>query len=141
MASTGARLHPGESAAASVHIVLDAGRGELYHGIYRDAGETRVAESFETLDILAEGIRNQPGPVVVSEPVVSDLLRPIAGSMLRRNFDADRSRDSLLLVLTAWQGGRFEDPAQIDANYLRRSDTVVVAKLIGVTQLAQSRDS
>ncbi len=140
VASTAARLHPGESAAASVHIVLDAGRGEFYHGIYRDAGKTYVAESFETLDVLVEGIRNQPGPVVVSEPVVSDLLRSVAGSMLRE-ISTPTVRDSLPLVLAAWQGGRFEDPAQIDANYLRRSDAVVVAKLIGATQLAQSRDS
>jgi tRNA threonylcarbamoyladenosine biosynthesis protein TsaB len=140
VASTAARLPVSGPANAPVHVVLDAGRGEFYHGVYRDAGKTRVAESFETLDVLAEGIRNQPGLVVVSEPAVSDLLRSIAGSKLRE-ISAPTVRDSLPLALAAWQSGIFEDPACIDANYLRRSDAVVVSKLSGATQRAQSRDS
>jgi tRNA threonylcarbamoyladenosine biosynthesis protein TsaB len=136
VASTAARLFQSEPADAPVHIVLDAGRGEFYHGMYRDAGKTRMAESFETLDVLVEGIRSQPGTVVVSEPAVSDLLRSIAGSLLRE-IPPPTVRDALPLVVVAWQAGQFRDPADVDANYLRRSDAVVGSKSFGATQPAQ----
>jgi tRNA threonylcarbamoyladenosine biosynthesis protein TsaB len=136
VASMAARLFQSEPADAPVHVVLDAGRGEFYHGMYRDAGKTRIAESFETLDVLAEGIRSQAGTVVVSEPAVSNLLRSIAGSTLRE-IPPPTVRDALPLVVAAWQARQFHDPADVDANYLRRSDAVVGAKSFGATQPAQ----
>jgi tRNA threonylcarbamoyladenosine biosynthesis protein TsaB len=140
VASTASRLFQSEMANAPVHIVLDAGRGEFYHGIYRDAGKTRMAEFFETLDVLVEDIRSQSGTVVVSEPAMSDKLRSIASSTLRE-IPPPTVRDALPLVVAAWQAGQFHDPADVDANYLRRSDAVVGAKCSSMTQSAQSRDS
>jgi tRNA threonylcarbamoyladenosine biosynthesis protein TsaB len=136
VASMAARLPQSGPANAPVHIVLDASRGEFYHGMYRDAGKTRIAESFETLDVLVEDIRSQPGTVVVLEPAVSDQLRSIAGSTLRE-IPPPTVRDALPLVVAAWQAGQFHDPADVDANYLRRSDAVVGSKSFGATQPAQ----
>ena len=56
LASMAARLPSSERGVGAVHVVLDAGRGEFYLGVYRDAGKTRVAESFETLAALEEKI-------------------------------------------------------------------------------------
>jgi tRNA threonylcarbamoyladenosine biosynthesis protein TsaB len=114
-------------ASEPVHVVLDAGRGEFYHGLYRDAGKTRVAESFETLDALTDAIRQQCGPVVVSEAAVKVALHSVAGSRLC-DVSPPSVRDALPLAVEEWRAGRFHDPATVDANYLRRSDAVVVVR-------------
>ncbi|MGH9616018.1 MAG: hypothetical protein ACRD28_04685, partial [Acidobacteriaceae bacterium] len=140
LASIVAKRALGESANLSVHVVLDAGRGEFYHGIYRDAGENRIAESFATLDALAESIGEQPGEVVFSEPAVKIALASVAGAMLRE-ISPPAVQDALPLALAAWNAGEFHDPADVDANYLRRSDAVVVSrtKADPASQPAQSR--
>jgi tRNA threonylcarbamoyladenosine biosynthesis protein TsaB len=127
LASIAAKLPAGEPADAPVHVVLDAGRGEFYHGLYRDAGKTRVAESFETLDALTDSIRQQCGPVVVSEAAVKMALHSVAGSRLCE-VSPPSVRDALPLAVEEWRAGRFHDPATVDANYLRRSDAVVVVR-------------
>jgi tRNA threonylcarbamoyladenosine biosynthesis protein TsaB len=127
LASISAKLSASEPADAPVHVVLDAGRGEFYHGLYRDAGKTQVAESFETLAALADGIRRQSGPVIVSEAAVKSALHSIAGLRLRE-VPPPTVRDALPLAVEEWRAGRFHDPATVDANYLRRSDAVVVVR-------------
>jgi tRNA threonylcarbamoyladenosine biosynthesis protein TsaB len=127
LASIAAKLPASEPADAPVHVVLDAGRGEFYHGLYRDAGKTRVAESFETLDALTDSVRQQLGPVVVSEAAVKMALHSVAGSRLRE-VSPPLVRDALPLAVEEWRAGRFHDPATVDANYLRRSDAVVVVR-------------
>jgi tRNA threonylcarbamoyladenosine biosynthesis protein TsaB len=116
-----------EDAGAEVHVVLDAGRGELYHGIYRDAGKTCVSESFETVDALTARIQERPGQVVISESTVKSALPTIADSRLRE-LPPPTVRDALPLAVEEWRNGRFHDPATVDANYLRRSDAVVVVR-------------
>jgi tRNA threonylcarbamoyladenosine biosynthesis protein TsaB len=127
LAFVAAKLPPTESPDSTTHVVLDAGRGEFYHGIYRDAGKTCLAESFATLDALLDSIRNQPADVVVSEAAVRIALSSIAGAVLRE-IPAPTVRDVLPLAVAAWQAGQFQDPANVDANYLRRSDAVVVLR-------------
>lgn len=126
LAFVAATLPPTESPDSTMHVVLDAGRGEFYHGIYRDAGKTCLAESFETLDALLDSIRKQPADVVVSEAAVKIALSSVAGFVLREVTPT--VRDVLPLAVAAWQAGQFQDPANVDANYLRRSDAVVVSR-------------
>lgn len=127
LASVAAKLSSGELADAAAHVVLDAGRGEFYHGVYRDAGKTRVAESFETLDSLTETIEQQPGRIVVAEASVKTAIDSIAGPRLCE-VPLSSVRDALPLAWEEWRAGRFHDPASVDANYLRRSDAVVVVR-------------
>jgi tRNA threonylcarbamoyladenosine biosynthesis protein TsaB len=127
LASMAAKLPTGESAEGLVHVVLDAGRGEFYHGLYRDAGKTRVAESFETLDALSEKIDQQPGPVIASEASVKTAFHSAAGSRLCE-VPLPSVRDVLPLAVEEWRARRFHDPARVDANYLRRSDAVVIVR-------------
>ncbi|MGO8718519.1 MAG: tRNA (adenosine(37)-N6)-threonylcarbamoyltransferase complex dimerization subunit type 1 TsaB [Acidobacteriaceae bacterium] len=127
LAFVAAKLPPTGSADSPMHVVLDAGRGEFYHGIYRDTGKTCLAESFETLDALLDCIRRCPGDVVVSEPSVKIALSSVAGSVLCE-VTPPTVRDALPLAVAAWQAGQFQDPANVDANYLRRSDAVVVSR-------------
>ncbi|MDR5728125.1 MAG: tRNA (adenosine(37)-N6)-threonylcarbamoyltransferase complex dimerization subunit type 1 TsaB [Terriglobia bacterium] len=128
MVSMAARFQPHETADAPMHSVLDAGRGEFYHGIYRNAGEVCMTESFQTLDGLLNGIHNQPGDVVISEPTVKIALGAIARTTLRE-ISAPTVQDALLLAVAAWQADQFQDSARVDANYLRRSDAVVVSRI------------
>jgi len=127
LASMAAKRPSSELADAAVHVVLDAGRGEFYHGVYRDAGKTRVDESFETLDALTETINQQSGWVVVSEATVKTAFHSVDGSRLCE-VSSPSVRDALPLAVEEWRARRFQDPVSVDANYLRRSDAVVVVR-------------
>lgn len=139
LASMAVRLYPPESANSLVHGVLGAGRGELYHGIYRNAGKTRVGEYFQTFDTLAASIQSEPGLVVASEQAVLHALD--AKGILAREIPPATVRDAVPLAVVAWQAGDLHDSASVDANYLRRSDSVVVARSSGGSQPAQRHGS
>jgi tRNA threonylcarbamoyladenosine biosynthesis protein TsaB len=141
LASMAAKISSREIGDKTVHVVLDAGRGEFYHGAYRDAGKTRVAESFETLAGLTERIDQQPGLVVVSEASVTEAFHSVAGSRVCE-VASPSVRDALPLALEEWRARRFHDPVNVDANYLRRSDAVVVVrtKAEPVAQVARAED-
>ncbi|MHB1935984.1 MAG: tRNA (adenosine(37)-N6)-threonylcarbamoyltransferase complex dimerization subunit type 1 TsaB [Acidobacteriaceae bacterium] len=142
VASMAAKLSTGDSANLPVHVVLDAGRGEFYHGIYRDAGKICVTESFKTLDLLSGGLCEQGGPVAVFEPAVKIALDSLVGSRLRE-VGSPSVRDAFPLAVAVWQAGQFHDPADVDANYLRRSDAVVVVRTKSepTVPATQSQDS
>ncbi|MHB1675402.1 MAG: tRNA (adenosine(37)-N6)-threonylcarbamoyltransferase complex dimerization subunit type 1 TsaB [Acidobacteriaceae bacterium] len=141
LASVAARLTSSEMGDAAMHVVLDAGRGEFYHGVYRNAGHTCMSESFETFDALVEKINQQPGWVIASEASVKTAFQPVAGSRLCE-VSSPSVRDALPLAVEEWRARRFHDPVSVDANYLRRSDAVVVVrtKADPVAQVARVED-
>ncbi|MGC1869437.1 MAG: tRNA (adenosine(37)-N6)-threonylcarbamoyltransferase complex dimerization subunit type 1 TsaB [Acidobacteriaceae bacterium] len=141
LASMADKLSSGEPGNAAVQVVVDAGRGEFYLGVYRDAGKTRVAESFETLESLTEKIDQQLGWVILSEASVKAVIESVAVSRLRE-VPLPSVRDALPLALEEWRAKRFHDPADVDANYLRRSDAVVVVrkKAEPVAEAARAED-
>lgn len=116
-----------EDSNGLVHAVLDAGRGEFYHGAYRDAGEECVTESLETLESLVATFTRAPGPVVASEPNVLAALSAVPG-VAPRQIPYATVREALPLVLTAWQARRFTDVALLDANYLHRINPGIVPR-------------
>jgi tRNA threonylcarbamoyladenosine biosynthesis protein TsaB len=127
LASMAVKLSSSEQTDAAMHVVLDAGRGEFYHGVYRDAGKTRMEESFETLDALTETIDQQWGWVVVAEASLKAAFHSFAGSRLCE-VPSPSVRDALPLAVEEWRARRFHDASSVDANYLRRSDAVVVVR-------------
>lgn len=141
LASMAAKLLSSEPGEGAVHVVLDAGRGEFYLGVYRDAGKTGVAESFETLATLTEKICQDHGWVIASEASVKAAFASVAGARLCE-VPAPSVRDALPLAVEEWRTGRFHDPAGVDANYLRRSDAVVVVrtKAEPVAQVARTEE-
>jgi tRNA threonylcarbamoyladenosine biosynthesis protein TsaB len=128
----------GEGFDGLVHAVLDAGRGEFYHGAYRDAGEEYVAESLETLGNLATTFNRGPGLVVASEPNVLAALSALP-SVAPCQIPYATVREALPLVLTAWQARRFTDVALLDANYLHRINPGIVSKAAGSPKPADTR--
>lgn len=110
--------------AEVVHAVLDAGRGEFYHGIYRDGGSACIAESMQTPSTLVDSLQTIPGKIVASEQPVLNALAEFAPAQVPEVSVTD----ALPLALAAWRARRFTDVALLDANYLRRHDVEMPPK-------------
>ncbi len=106
---------------ATVHAVLDAGRGEFYYGEY--VGHRCVREALlsyeEVSAVVADG-----GLVVVCEAKVAEML----STMQPRFVDEPSAGDALPLALERIASSEFDDVSLIDANYLRRTDAEIFAK-------------
>jgi len=118
-----------------VHVLLDAGRGEFYLGLYaagaclREALVTRdqlLAEASLPAVDLAEQSTQPQHNFVVCEPAVAQSIAALAPQIVAEPTAAD----ALSLALARIQQRAFDDPATIDANYLRRSDAEIFAKPI-----------
>jgi tRNA threonylcarbamoyladenosine biosynthesis protein TsaB len=106
---------------ATVHAVLDAGRGEFYYGEY--VGHRCVRESLlshEEVSVTVAG----GGPVVVCEEKVAEML----SAMHPRFVDEPLAGDALPLALERIAANEFDDVSLLDANYLRRTDAEIFAK-------------
>lgn len=112
--------------AGLVHAVLDAGRGEYYHGVYRDCDETCVSESLEGLPVLIEKLQREGGIVVASESSVLAALAQFAP----RQISGGSAMQALSLAASAWRARRFTDNAALDANYLGRINPQIAAKIM-----------
>jgi tRNA threonylcarbamoyladenosine biosynthesis protein TsaB len=115
----------GASPAAPVRALLDAGRGEFYSGLY-DNGLC-LRESLLTRDqLLAEANREPQQLIVVCEPAVAQSIAELVPQLVAEPTAAS----ALPLALVRIRQRAFDDPASIDANYLRRSDAEIFAKPI-----------
>lgn len=108
-----------QASDTAVHVVLDAGRGEFYHGVYRDSGCTCVSESLESLPALQSSVAGIPGRIAVFEPLVFEALHAALNCGPCR-ISSLSVREALPLALAAWQAKQFTGVAELDANYLRR---------------------
>jgi tRNA threonylcarbamoyladenosine biosynthesis protein TsaB len=114
-----ARRAPGGSAVA----VLDAGRGEFYAGFYRDGVcETEV---LVTREALLQGAAGSGLPVVVCEERVFLAL----GELDPVSVAAPTAADALAVGAARFRAGWFDDVSSLEANYLRRSETEMLARI------------
>jgi tRNA threonylcarbamoyladenosine biosynthesis protein TsaB len=111
---------------ATVHAILDAGRGEFYSGVYMDG--ICLGEALLTGDELLAAVAATRGQtadrVVACEATVAQSLAILNPQLLAEPTAAD----ALPLALLRLQGQDFDDVATIDANYLRRTDAQIFAK-------------
>lgn len=110
------------SVEGDVCAVLDAGRGEFYCGIYA-AGRKR-SEALSTAQevvVLAKGA----GAVVVCEPRVAEALEALKPRLIHE----PKAKDVLPLAAERVRRGEFDDVETIDANYLRRMDLEILARI------------
>ena len=105
-----------------VRALLDAGRGEFYSGLYADG--LCLRESLLTRDQLLAEQRREEAQLVVCEPTVAQSLAALAPQFVAEPTAAS----ALPLALARIQQRAFDDPATIDANYLRRTDAEIFAK-------------
>jgi tRNA threonylcarbamoyladenosine biosynthesis protein TsaB len=108
-----------------IYALLDAGRGEFYVGGYMDGN--RLRESLMTRDELLTVLDSnaaQAYAVVACEPVVVEALLALSPRLLAEPL----AEDAMPLVLRRIRQRDFDDPATLDANYLRRTDAEIFAK-------------
>jgi len=105
---------------ATVHAVLDAGRGEFYYGEY--AGHRRVRESLMSQEKVSAAVAG--GSVVVCEVKVAEMLSAVHPRLV----DEPSAGDALPLALERIAASEFDDVSLLDANYLRRTDAEIFAK-------------
>lgn len=104
-----------------VHAVLDAGRGEFYYGEY--SGRVCMREALLTRDkVMAAAVK---GSVVVCEISVAENLAELKPRIVPEPV----AGDALSFALERTTAGDFDDGALLDANYLRRTDAEIFAKL------------
>jgi tRNA threonylcarbamoyladenosine biosynthesis protein TsaB len=106
----------------NVCSVLDAGRGEFYSGVY--AKRQRVSEALLTTEEIV-GVSEQISALIVCEERVRDALRNLAPLQVNE----PKAADALPFVMGRIADKKFEDVAIIDANYLRRTDQEIFAKI------------
>ncbi len=114
-----ARKAPQADAAA----VLDAGRGEFFAGFYR--GGVREAELLLTRDLLPGAIAESGLPVTVCEPQVFAALSRLNPELV----EAPTVVDAFRVGADRFRAGCFDDMATLDANYLRRSESEMLARI------------
>lgn len=107
--------------ADRVFAVADAGRGELYLGEYGRAGLVEEA----MLPLSAVLARAAGAQVVVCEAKVAEALAELHPTVVEEPL----AGDALGLALERIGRGAFDDAAVLDANYLRRTDTEILARL------------
>lgn len=111
-----------EAGVPEVLALVDAGRGEFYAGRY--AGGLCQGEFLSTSEQLGEMMSWSPCPIAACEPAVAQRLAGHAPLLIRELEAAD----SLGLALLRLKAGAFDDPAKVDANYVRNSDAEIFAK-------------
>jgi tRNA threonylcarbamoyladenosine biosynthesis protein TsaB len=110
-----------EEGEGLVHAVLDAGRGQFYYGRYE--GRRCVREALLT---EAEVVAASPGGVVVA--CEAKVAEELPGLRLRL-ISEPLAGDALPLALERMERGEFDDAMTLDANYLRQTDTEILAKM------------
>jgi tRNA threonylcarbamoyladenosine biosynthesis protein TsaB len=103
--------------------VLDAGRGEFYVGLYRDG--VRETELLLTRDALTQAIEGSGLPVLVCEERAFLAL----GDLKPELVATPGAADALRVGAERFRAGLFDDVSTLDANYLRRSETEMLARI------------
>lgn len=102
-----------------VHAVLDAGRGEFYYGAYE--GGVCLRESLLSRDeVVAAAVG---GVVIACEVKVAEALPGVV------MVEEPRAEAAAGIALRRLARGEVDDVAVVDANYLRRTDFEIKAKL------------
>jgi tRNA threonylcarbamoyladenosine biosynthesis protein TsaB len=103
--------------------ILDAGRGEFFAGIYR-AGFSGV-EGLLGYAELAVAASEAGLPLLVCENRVFAVLDELGAEMIA----APTAVEALSVGAERFRAEAFDDVATLDANYLRRSETEMLARI------------
>jgi tRNA threonylcarbamoyladenosine biosynthesis protein TsaB len=105
-----------------VHAVLDAGRGEYYYGAYE--GGVCLRESLLTRDEVLAVVAS--GDVVIAcEGKVAEAFGGLGVVMV----DEPLAEAAVGIAMRRLERGDLDDVTVVDANYLRRTDFEIKAKL------------
>jgi len=119
-------LASGGGGSGKVMSGIDAGRGEVYAGEYEFAdGATRlIREKLLSKEEFLESARG--GHVVTADQKIADQARAVGLAVVPVG-----TINPKMIGRLGWrklQAGETIDPAQLDANYIRRTDAEILAK-------------
>jgi len=117
-----------KSSSLGAIALLDAGRREFFVGVYRQFGGPYCVREMEGLLSLAQAVALAAEldlPIAVCEELVASALELPPSRIL----GAPTAVDALILGAERWRRGAFDDVAALDANYLRRSETEMLARI------------
>jgi len=117
-----------KSTLPAAMAVLDAGRGEFFAGVYRQGDGADWLREMEGLLSREQTIRLASDldlPMVACEPQVAAAF----GAPPSCFSSAPTAADAVILGSQRWRRGDFDDVATLDANYLRRSETEMLARI------------
>ncbi len=99
-------------------VLLDARRGEIYGAVYDSALRLEVPESVARLDDWLASL--PPGPLEFISPDFGEWGSALPGPLCT----APQAMAAAIACIAAgrFQRGEAQDPAALDANYVRRSD-------------------
>jgi tRNA threonylcarbamoyladenosine biosynthesis protein TsaB len=106
-----------------VHAVLDAGRGEFYYGSYESG--VCLRESLLPRDEVVAAVGSAAGVVIACEGKVAEVFAGLDVVLV----DEPRAEAAAGIALRRLACGDVDDVALVDANYLRRTDFEIKAKL------------
>jgi tRNA threonylcarbamoyladenosine biosynthesis protein TsaB len=106
-----------------VHAVLDAGRGEFYYGAYE--GGVCLRESLLSGDEVVTAVGSAGGVVIACEGKVAEAF----GGLRVLMVDEPLAQAAAGIALRRLARGEVDDVALVDANYLRRTDFEIKAKM------------
>jgi tRNA threonylcarbamoyladenosine biosynthesis protein TsaB len=129
-------------AASDGIAVLDAGRDEFFVGVHRAGGsEVEVLATRDGLQALvADSVAslNSMPRLLVCEPRVYSALTDLGAELVT----APTAVDAWKVGMQRFRRAQFDDVASLDANYLRRSETEMLARIAEHVALkAAGRDS
>ncbi len=109
-----------------VAALLDARRGDLFAGCYGEAREPRVPEMMGRWEELAPALRGFDRVLAANEPGIFGPGGPAAGTPLgaRRLIRSCLARSVALLASVDLAVAERRDPAEVEANYIRRASAV-----------------
>ena len=107
----------------SAVAVLDAGRSEFFAGFYREG--VCETEALLTRDALSQAVVGGELPVVVCEETVFGAVVGLKPTLVF----APTAVDALKLGVRRFQDRLFDDVSALEANYLRRSENEMLARV------------
>jgi tRNA threonylcarbamoyladenosine biosynthesis protein TsaB len=113
------------SSDGSAVAVLDAGRGEFFAGFYREG--VCETEALLTRDALSQAVAGSGLPVLGCEQEVSSALSGLSPTHVSR----PTAVDALTLGRERFLAEAFDDVGTVEANYLRRSESEMLARVAG----------
>lgn len=110
----------------NVLAVLDAGRGEIYAGEYEVGESARLVR--EQLLSKDEFVSLAAGTAVATPDAALEQLARSAASRFVQRVEMPSSERIARVGWQRLQAGQTVTPAQLDANYIRKSDAEIFAK-------------
>ncbi len=112
-------------------VVIDARRGEIYGAVYNAALEPVHEEVVMKLDAWLDSLPSGEVEVLTNSHALAEVVRSAChGDTGRHVSEAPHALAVAIgkIALDRWQRGLAQDPVEIDANYVRRSDAELLWK-------------